>query len=65
VTFVVGGNGGVTLTEQLGEGKQVKLMALEARLDQHWPRIPAWWVLSAYRQGDSAAMIPVVVVVRV
>jgi hypothetical protein len=40
VTFVVGGNGGVTLTEQLGEGKQVKLMALEARHDQHWPRIP-------------------------
>jgi hypothetical protein len=37
---VVGGDGGFTLTEQLGEGKQVKLMTLEARLDQHWPRIP-------------------------
>jgi len=31
-------------------------MALEARLDQHRPRIPAWWVLSAYRQGDSAGI---------
>jgi hypothetical protein len=27
-------------TEQLGEGKQAKLMALEARHDQRWPRIP-------------------------
>ena len=40
VTLVVGGNGGFTLTEQLGEGQQIKLMALEARHDQHWPRIP-------------------------
>jgi hypothetical protein len=41
VTLIVGGNGGFTLTGQLGEGKQVKLMALEARLDQHRPRMPA------------------------
>jgi hypothetical protein len=30
VALVVGGHGGVILTEQLGEAKQIKLMALEA-----------------------------------
>jgi hypothetical protein len=39
--LVVGGKGGITLTEQLGEGKEIKLMALEACLDKHRPRIPA------------------------
>jgi len=42
VTLVIGGNGGITLTEQFGEGEQIKLMALQARLDEHRPRIPAW-----------------------
>jgi hypothetical protein len=31
VARVVGGNGGITLTEQLDEGKQIKLMALKTR----------------------------------
>jgi hypothetical protein len=39
--LVVDGNGGITLTEQLGEGKQIKLMALEACLNKHRPRIAA------------------------
>jgi hypothetical protein len=56
VALVVGGDGGIALMEQLGEGQQIELMALEARPDQHRPRIPAWWVLSAYRQGDSAGI---------
>jgi hypothetical protein len=33
VALVVGGSGRVTGTEQRGEGQQIKLMALEARLD--------------------------------
>jgi hypothetical protein len=41
VALVVGGNGGIPRTEQLGQGKQIELMAREARLDQHRPRIPA------------------------
>ena len=41
VALVVGGNARNAPTEQLGEGQQVELMALEARLDQHRPRIPA------------------------
>jgi hypothetical protein len=31
-------------------------MAREAHLDQHGPRMPAGWVLSADRQGDSAGI---------
>jgi hypothetical protein len=41
VTLIVGGNGGITPTKQLGKGQQINLMTLEARLDQHRPRIPA------------------------
>jgi hypothetical protein len=39
VTLVIAYNGGITLTEQLGEGAQIKLVALQARLDEHRPRI--------------------------
>jgi hypothetical protein len=56
VALVVGGDGGIARTEQLGEGQQIELMALEARLDQHRPRIPAGSALSADRQGDSAGI---------
>ena len=42
VTLVIACNGGITLTEQLGEGEQIELMALQARLDEHRPRIPMW-----------------------
>jgi hypothetical protein len=42
VTLVIGGNGRITLTEQLGESEQIELVALQARLDEHRQRIPAW-----------------------
>jgi hypothetical protein len=42
VTLLIGGNGGITLAEQLGEGEQIKLVALQARLDEHRSRMPAW-----------------------
>jgi hypothetical protein len=42
LALVIGGNGGITLTEQLGEGEQIELVAMQARLDEHRPRIPAW-----------------------
>jgi hypothetical protein len=39
VTLFIACNGGITLTEQLGEGEQIELVALQARLDEHQPRI--------------------------
>jgi hypothetical protein len=40
LTLVIASNGGLTLTEQLSEGEQIELVAMQARLDAPRPRLP-------------------------
>jgi hypothetical protein len=54
VTLVIGGNGGITLTEQLREDEQIKLVALQAHLDEHRPALDLRYAAENPPSGTTA-----------